>query len=140
MSRLHAINEMALDMYVSTLYDPRLMNPNNRYSKPIVKPYSPTTIKNHIVAIKAFFAWLRKKRYIDRNPAEVLEKPVIPKGGIKPISQQHLDKLLSVSAGRDLMIISMLAYAGLRVGELCSLSADSIDLENRVIHVVGKGL
>ena len=136
---LNAVTELTLDLYVSSLFDPRPLNPKNRFSGGKIGHYSKTTIKNHIRVIKAFFSWCRKKRYIDRNPAEVLEPPPIPAHGIKPIPEEHLLKLLSVSKQRDYLVIYLLSHTGLRISELCGLRTDGIDYGNRVFHVVGKG-
>ncbi len=40
---------------------------------------------------------------------------------------------------RNLLLISLLLSTGLRISELCSLKLDNINLENRTIHILGKG-
>lgn len=40
---------------------------------------------------------------------------------------------------RDYAVYALMYLTGLRVGEVYSLNIDSIDLKNRIIHVIGKG-
>lgn len=137
---IEAINEMVIDLYVSSLYDPRILNPNNNFSGGKIGNYKPATITNHVRALRSFFGWLRKKRHISINPTEVIDLPPLPVRPIQPIPEADLIKLLSICELRDRVIVSILAYTGLRVGELCDMEREHIDLGNRVIFVPrGKG-
>ena len=40
---------------------------------------------------------------------------------------------------RDVAMVLTLADTGLRVGELCGMSVEDVDLERRELHVLGKG-
>lgn len=58
------------------------------------------------------------------------------------LSQKEASRLLSVSKGdaRRYAILSTLIYTGMRVGELCSLDTDDVDLDEGVIGIrSGKG-
>jgi integrase/recombinase XerD len=108
-------------------------------------------LKNHQVALKTFFALLKKLKMIKKNPADAL--PQIrkkPSSRNKPVPKKVAYKLLrSIDQStwhgqRNFVIIAMLWTLGLRVGELTSLRVKSFepdhDTENKIglLRVRGK--
>lgn len=113
---------------------------------------SDSRLKNHQIALKAFFALLMKLGIIKKNPAEALPKVNVKKSEkYKPISKKNAYRLLrSIDQStwhgmRDYLIIAMLWALGLRVNELTSLRVKSFepdhDPENKIglLRVRGKG-
>jgi site-specific recombinase XerD len=101
-----------------------------------------------VAALKCFFRFLVENEYLDRDPAHVLRTP--KKREVLPdvLDRRELTRLLEVVerddvwerhfAGkreRDRLLLALLAYAGLRRGELLGLDWDDVDLERRLLRV-----
>ncbi len=74
--------------------------------------------------------------------AEQLEAPRRPARLPHYLTEEETHRLFDVvrDSPRDSAILHVLAYCGLRVGELCRLSVEDIDLASNVLHVrSGKG-
>jgi integrase/recombinase XerD len=74
--------------------------------------------------------------------ADTLEPPRRPERLPRYLGEEEVHRLLAaVSASpRDSAIVHVLAFAGLRVGELCHLQVEDIEFERNVLHVrSGKG-
>lgn len=57
-----------------------------------------------------------------------------------PLTRRQIGKLLdNAPSVRDRAIISIMAYCGLRREEVASMSKDSVNYENKLITIVGKG-
>jgi site-specific recombinase XerD len=109
-------------------------------------------MKNHRVAVKAFFALLVKLKVIKKNPADALPPIRQPQSDRnQPVHKKVLYKLLrSIDQStwhgqRNYIIIAMLWALGLRVGEMTSLKVKSFepdhDPEKKIglLRVRGKG-
>lgn len=102
----------------------------------IQKEYSKNSLYTTIKGIQAFFKYLKKDAAADLKP------PKRPSQDPKYLTEAEAHALIEASKenARDYALILVLGYSGLRVGELCSLTIDDIDLSEKVIHVhSGKG-
>jgi integrase/recombinase XerD len=119
------------------------------------REYKPKTVKRKLASLKAFFHYLEYKDLIDRNPFDKIqvrfrEPVVLP----KTIPLHTVEKFLSViyeqraSAGtayqkrnalRDAAVAELLFATGMRISELCTLSADDVNLYDGIILIYGKG-
>ncbi len=98
-----------------------------------------------ISAIRAFFKFLVKEKWINENPAKLLRTP--KKGRKLPtvLSLAEIDVMincidLSAPFGhRDKAIIETLYGCGLRVSELTNLRLSGLHFNDGYIRVVGKG-
>ena len=94
-------------------------------------------------SIRAFFNYLKnKRRLIEYNPAEQLEKPKIGKRSPVYLSLEEAQQFVqSVEAQnyneRDYAIVMLFLNIGIRVSELCALNVSSI--KNRNCYIIGKG-
>ena len=90
--------------------------------------------------INSFFTWLHTERYIQDNPASRLVKIKAEKK-IKTIITDEQLELLKIYCGndRDLAMIDLFYYSGMRVGELSQLDIDNVDFDKKEIVVHGKG-
>ncbi|MDT8372087.1 MAG: tyrosine-type recombinase/integrase [Gammaproteobacteria bacterium] len=85
-----------------------------------------------IAAIRNFFAWVTKKGFISRNPAEDLAYPTLGRRLPRAISLQDAEKLLnsidldSFQGVRDAAMLAVLIGCGLRVSGLCNLNQSSL--------------
>lgn len=101
---------------------------------------SENTIEGFRQIFSAYFNWLQKETLIERNPMSNIGAIKTPKKEKKVFSDVDIEKLKSSCATvRDKAIISFLHSSGCRIGELCELNRDSIDLEKMECVVHGKG-
>ena len=125
------------------------------YVEHIVEAYSPRTCKRKIATIKAFFNYLEFEDIIDANPIRkvntTIKEPLRLPKALSLVEMETLLKFLysvdqnSLSKYRRYDLIRCIAYlevlfgTGIRVGELCSLTIDNVDLSTMQIRVMGKG-
>jgi integrase/recombinase XerC len=104
-----------------------------------------TTVARKISAVKSFFAFLEKRGLIRNNAAADLTAPRQEKYIPTYLPVDEMFRLLkrpdqSRPLGlRDLAILEVLYSCGLRVSELVGLDVKSIDFEQRLVRVIGKG-
>jgi integrase/recombinase XerD len=107
----------------------------------------PTTRNRKLYSIRSFFKYLLKYDFIKYNPAASIEAS---KTDIKaePIylklddARKYIDSISiinNINQKRDLAIIKLFLYAGLRISELVGLNIDDIDFDDNSIKFYGKG-
>ncbi len=106
--------------------------------------YSVWTVHGYLRGARRFFSWLVDERLLDESPAARLEVPKLPEEPPKGISLEDLKRMIAVarsSGARDYAIVLFLADTGCRVGGLCGLKPDELDLERRraIVHEKGAG-
>ncbi|NPA74964.1 MAG: tyrosine-type recombinase/integrase [Euryarchaeota archaeon] len=100
------------------------------------KKYSKNTIYLALKAVTAYFKYRKIPLPDDLKP------PKRPKQMPKYLTEEEVRKLLDAAKEnpRDYAILSLLAYSGLRVSELCNLKFEDVELGERVVYVrSGKG-
>ena len=96
-------------------------------------------------AVRSLFRFACREGVLQNNPAASVRSPKQPKKLPRHLRPRELECLLEAAAGdepldrRNLAILELLYAAGLRVSELVSLDWGDLDLEGRVLRVVGKG-
>jgi len=103
---------------------------------------SAATIARKISALRGFYKFLKLEKYIDENPAKLLESPKQARKIPGVLSMEDIDLLISnagdIKTGVRLRAMLELMYAaGLRASEVCELSMQSL-LDGRLL-VSGKG-
>jgi integrase/recombinase XerD len=98
-----------------------------------------STIKTYWSKLNSFFEWLQKKGYLKSNPFMNIKKPPQPRyEDSRALKDEEVDKIIAaailkatspLSLRREIAMISLLFYTGLRRGELVSLQIKDIDLE-----------
>lgn len=81
-------------------------------------------------------------RSFGSGAAEGVEVPRRPSQLPNFLNEEEAHRLLAAAEGspRDKAILRVLAYGGLRVGELCRLTVDDLDLDHQLLRVrAGKG-
>jgi integrase/recombinase XerC len=113
--------------------------------------FARASIARKAAALRAYFAWCRRRGAISADPARRLSAPSAEGRLPKVLSHRELDVLLDGSPSpelegsdralrlRDDAILELLYAAGLRVAELCSLDRHGLDLKAHSVAVVGKG-
>jgi integrase len=114
---------------------------------------SPATVtKVHIVMHRALQMAVRWN-YLPRNPADLVDRPFVPKRDMKALEPGDLNKLVAVSMTRAQIttavsknqaraeyqwaVLWALAYkTGLREGELLALQWTNVDMDNGLLGVI----
>lgn len=125
------------------------------YINELPRKYAVKTCKRKIASLKAFLNHLEYEDIIDVNPMrkiriEIKEPRTLPKSLKLSDIQQMLnflyllkrDKLSTYayfSICRAIAILEILFATGIRVGELCSMTLEEIDMDSTQIRVKGKG-
>jgi integrase/recombinase XerD len=145
--QVEAITRNDLERFIAFLQSRESLWGTDRYHKPQNKKLSAFTVHGYVRALSAFFRWARQEQLISTNPMDGIRRPKLPKS-IKPrFTEQEIKQLLDACNGghpalaaRNRAIILLLLDAGLRAGELCTLTMDRLDAGMRRAHLTGKGL
>jgi len=104
-----------------------------------------TTIARKLSAIRSFFLFLEKNGTIQGNPAAEVASPKLEKTIPTYLLVDEVFRLLESPARektldvRNLAILEVLYSSGIRVGELVALNLSSMDFDERILRVIGKG-
>lgn len=128
-----------------------------RYLSILYDWYKMKSVKRKMAALKAFFNYLEDEELLEKNPfaklhvklhEPLLLPKTIPLANINLLLQcayqksKANTKVHSYSYRtnlRDIAVLELLFATGMRVSELCSIAADSIDLSSGEIRIYGKG-
>jgi len=106
---------------------------------------SRTSIARKLSAVRTFFLFLEKRGLCKKNPAADIATPRLEKRLPTYMTVDDVFRLLEHRGRknpldlRDLAILEVLYSCGIRASELESMNLASIDFEDRLIKVVGKG-
>lgn len=106
----------------------------------------PSTIKTYYSKLVAFFRWLERYNYLEEGLTAKMIKPPEPVyDDEKALPDDAISRLLSaislytnnnvLAYQRDMLIISLGIYSGLRRQELLSLKIQDINFEKRIIFI-----
>ena len=108
-----------------------------------------STLARRTSAARAFTAFLAERGLAESDAAAQLARPrphrVLPAVLRQDQAEQLLDRSGEAAATaepralRDHAVLELLYATGIRVGELVGLDLDDLDLERRVVRVIGKG-
>ena len=104
-----------------------------------------STISRNLAAIKSFYQYLVRERYLEKDPAAHLESPKLEKKLPKILTISEVEELLKqpntfLPTGlRDKAMLELLYATGIRVSELISLNISDINLDMGYIKCYGKG-
>lgn len=119
--------------------------------------YKAKSVRRKMAALKAFFNYLEDEELLEENPfaklhiklhEPLLLPKTIPLANINLLLQcayqksKANTKVHSYSYRtnlRDIAVLELLFATGMRVSELCSIAADSIDLSSGEVRIYGKG-
>lgn len=136
-SLIHQIQEEHIVSYLSYLTHPD----DNK------KPNLVTSRARKLASIRSFFNFLRKKHFVEINPAVDIDIPKLPQKEPDYLTvseyQRLLAKIEEVASPffklRDLAIFSLFLSTGIRVSELVSLKLSDVDFEYNNIKIKRKG-
>ncbi|MBF0189720.1 MAG: tyrosine recombinase XerC [Magnetococcales bacterium] len=112
------------------------------------------TLQRRMASVRAWFRFLERTGVLASNPAALISTPKLgirlPRAPTEEETARLLDSPLDTETAngrqlppwaeaRDRAILELLYGSGLRVGEVCSLNRQDIDLDNQEVRVSGKG-
>ncbi|HEY7396860.1 MAG TPA: tyrosine recombinase [Gaiellaceae bacterium] len=106
---------------------------------------SGATIARRTAAARSFYKHLQLVGRRDDNPAAALSLPRRARTLPKTLSAGEAERLIAAAQGtqprdlRDHALVELLYGAGLRVSEAVGLGKSGVDLDGRLVQVVGKG-
>ena len=114
------------------------------------RQFAKRTIARKVSAIRRYYAFMRQRGYIDSDPSVSLRAPAGPARLPRVLEHGEVTTLLDPAATsdddepvwrrrRDDAVLEVLYGSGVRVGELCSLDIDAVDVRATAITVWGKG-
>lgn len=108
-----------------------------------------STIARTSASLRAFFRWCERTGRLETDPSLRLGAPKRHRTLPPVLAARSAAALLDVAAVaaddadpihlRDRAAVELLYATGIRVGELAGLDVDDVDLDARVLRVVGKG-
>ncbi len=112
--------------------------------------YAKATIARTAASLRSYFQWCLTRGLVTTDPSTRLTAPAPDSRLPRVLGHQELGTLLDPDRApgdpdrpavdlRDDAVLELLYGSGLRVAELCGLDVDDIDLDRRVVTVVGKG-
>lgn len=111
-------------------------------------PAAKRTIARKVSSLRRYFAYLRREGLLELDPAAALRAPSGEGRLPRVLDHGDLDVLLDGPTPddepvwrrrRDDAVLELLYGSGVRVGELCGLDLDSLDLAAGAMSVWGKG-
>jgi len=106
---------------------------------------SPRSLSRYLSGFRQFYRWLLREGRIRKDPTALIENPKLGRGLPKALSEKQVADLLeapqvSTPLGlRDRTMLELMYAAGLRVSELVGLELISVNLNQGVVRITGKG-
>ncbi len=104
-----------------------------------------STRARRAVAIRMWLKYLKQRRILANDPAELLDTPKRGRSLPKVLSEEETFRMLDSVKGleprelRDRAMLEMMYGCGLRVSELCALKIEDIVADGELLRVLGKG-
>ena len=104
-----------------------------------------STVRTRYRGLFRYCGWLVAEEEIDKHPMQGMSPPTARPKPVPVLTDEELDALMRTCRGntfenrRDEAIIRVLLDCGLRVSELCDMTTESVDLDNEMCIVKGKG-
>ncbi len=128
---------------------------NFRQMKPLIvrsfmahlhkRKLAPSSIERKLSTLRSFFRYLVREGWMDNNIASMIPAPKKPKRIPRFLS---VDEMFSILENRnrddknylrDNAMLELFYSSGLRISEIASLSIGDLNLENKMVRVIGKG-
>jgi integrase/recombinase XerC len=112
----------------------------------VVKGISKRSNQRRIIALRRYYEWLLKYKYIKYNPFISIKTPKNDINLPSFLHEEEVETLIEADAKRedffakrDHAIIILLYASGLRVSELVNLKLQDVNLRHRSMRILGKG-
>ena len=127
---LKDIDNIVLRGFLATLFD---------------KGEKKSTVARKLAAIRSFFQFCVRKRWMDDNPAKVVATPKQDKPVPSFLSEEEMQEFLDLPRTskpldkRDKAMMELLYATGIRVSELVGINLEDVKFSERLIRIKGKG-
>jgi site-specific recombinase XerD len=107
--------------------------------------WKPATAHNRYRGLHAFFKWAVAEGDLTASPMDGMKPPQLSEQPVEVIRLEHLARLLKTCEGRDFTsrrdtaIILLLVDTGMRRAECVGMTLEDVDLDQRIVWVLGKG-
>ena len=107
--------------------------------------WKPATAHNRYRGLHAFFKWAVAEGDLAASPMDGMRPPQLPEQPVEVVRPDHLVRLLKTCEGRDFTsrrdtaVILLLVDTGMRRAECVGMTLDDVDLDQRIVWVLGKG-
>lgn len=124
------VSKRSVRRYLSLLYD---------------KKASVATVLRRLSALRSFYKYAMREKWISENPLEEIDSPKKEKKLPSSVSYEQIEHLfkqpdLSAYTGlRDRCIMEIFYSSGLRLSELVGLKRKDFDAKNQILTIFGKG-
>lgn len=104
-----------------------------------------STVARRASSLRTFFGFLRRRGYVDADPAERLSSPKRGEPLPRVLRPDQVEALLAAAdaataAGRrDRAVLEVLYGTGARVSEVAGLDLAALDLDSGLVRLLGKG-
>jgi site-specific recombinase XerD len=111
----------------------------------LLAKWTPSTASNRYKSLRVFFAWCVDEGEIQQSPMAKMRPPRIGEQRTRVLSPDDLRALLKACSGsafddrRDTAIVMTFLDSGARLAELVNLRIQDVDLDEALLHVMGKG-
>ena len=106
----------------------------------------PRSIHRKISSVRAFFKHLQRLEVVENNPAQLVNLPKTPKHLPVFVRESEMENLLDrVEFGADFeglrnnLILELFYGTGMRLSEMVELKTTDIDINGKIVKVLGKG-
>lgn len=105
------------------------------------KELSSSTLRTRLSAVKTYYAFLMRRKYITENPVEYLDSVKVNNKVKIPLTPDDIRKMInSATSVRMKAMIYALATTGMRIAELSSITLDQYNgMMDNTIVITGKG-
>ena len=101
--------------------------------------YSARTLNRHLSALRGFYKWLNKEKYLEVDPSLILTSPRTSRRLPQTMSDEDVQKLLlscdtDTAVGlRDRAILECMYATGARISEISHLDREDVDMSQGVV-------
>ncbi len=110
------------------------------------KDFEKNSVSRKISALRSFFKFLKKRKYIEKNPAAMVSLPKKTKVLPSFMTEEEIKEMFSalpqptdLKTARNRALFELFYATGLRVSELTNLKMKDLDIQNQIVRVLGKG-
>jgi integrase/recombinase XerD len=106
---------------------------------------APASVARSLVPVRSLHRFLAAEGRVALDPAAHVERPRVPRGLPKALTEDEVARLLAAPTGdgpivlRDRAMLEVLYGTGVRVSELVGLSLGDLDLDSSLLRAFGKG-
>ncbi len=106
--------------------------------------YAKSSGARKLSSVRSWFAFLKQRGVVAKDPSRETRGPKLPARLPRALSRDAAERLVTLGTVgeneiRDRAILEILYGCGLRIAELAILRWDQVDLDERMLRVLGKG-